>query len=110
MAAFVKGDVVVVPFPFSDLTNAKRRPALVLAGLPKNDLILCLITSQAANDNYTTLIENNDFETGSLSKTSYAKSNRVFTANEQLIAYKAGKLTTEKTNEIIAKLIAILQQ
>ena len=110
MAAFVKGDVVVVPFPFSDLTNAKRRPALVLAGLPKKDLILCLITSQSANDNYTTLIENNDFETGSLSKTSYAKSNRIFTANEQLIAYKAGKLTTEKTNEVIAKLIAILQQ
>jgi mRNA interferase MazF len=69
-----------------------------------------LITSQAANDNYTMLIENNDFETGSLSKTSYAKSNRVFTANEQLIAYKAGKLTPEKTNEVIAKLIAILQQ
>lgn len=110
MATFVKCDVVVVPFPFSDLTNAKIRPALVLAELTKNDLILCLITSQAANDNYTTLIENNDFETGSLSKTSYAKSNRGFTANEQLIAYKAGKLTTEKTNEVIAKLIAILQQ
>ncbi len=36
MAAFVKGDVVVVPFTFSDLTNAKRRPALVLAELTKN--------------------------------------------------------------------------
>ncbi|UBF27153.1 type II toxin-antitoxin system PemK/MazF family toxin [Kovacikia minuta CCNUW1] len=110
MATFVKGDVVVVPFPFSDLTNAKRRPSLVLAELSKNDLILCLITSQAANDTYTTLIESSDFETGSLNKTSYAKSNRVFTANAQLIAYKAGKLTTDKTNEVIAKLIAILQQ
>jgi mRNA interferase MazF len=50
MATFIKGDVVVVPFPFSDLSNAKRRPALVLAELNKNDLILCLITSRAAND------------------------------------------------------------
>lgn len=110
MAAFVKGDVVVLPFPFSDLTNAKRRPALVIAKLTQNDFILCLITSQPANNPYTTPIETNDFETGSLNKTSYAKSNRVFTANEQLIAYKAGKLTPEKTNEVVAKLITILQQ
>lgn len=110
MATFVRGDVVIVPFPFSDLTNAKRRPALVLAKLTRNDLILCVITSQATNDTYTTLIENSDFEVGSLNRTSYAKSNRVFTANEQLIVYKAGKLTPQKTNEVIAKLIAILQQ
>jgi mRNA interferase MazF len=58
----------------------------------------------------TTLIEASDFETGSLNQTSYAKSNRIFTANEQLIAYKAGKLTSEKANEVIMKLIAILQQ
>ena len=46
MEKFVKGDVVVVPFPFSDLTEAKRRPALVLAELDKDDRILCQITSQ----------------------------------------------------------------
>jgi len=88
MAAFVKGDVVVVPFPFSDSTSAKRRPALVIAELTRNDLILCLITSQTTNDSYTTLIESDDFETGSLNKTSYVKSNRVFTANEQTLLIK----------------------
>jgi len=41
MERFVRGDVVVVPFPFSDLTQAKRRPALVIAELEGNDLILC---------------------------------------------------------------------
>ncbi len=46
MAEFVKGDVVVVPFPFSDLTQAKRRPALVIATLAGDDLILCQITSR----------------------------------------------------------------
>jgi len=52
LAKFIKGEVVVIPFPFSDLTQAKRRPALVLAELEGDDLILCQITSQAIKDNY----------------------------------------------------------
>ena len=43
MERFVKGDVVVVPFPFSDLSGFKRRPALVAATIPGNDTILCKI-------------------------------------------------------------------
>lgn len=46
MERFVKGDVVVIPFPFTDLSGTKRRPALVLADLPGDDIILCQITSQ----------------------------------------------------------------
>ena len=60
MARFVKGDVVVVPFPFSDLTRAKRLPALVIAELEGDDLILCQITSQWVRDRYAVSIEEND--------------------------------------------------
>ena len=65
MATFVKDDVVVIPFPFSDLTHAKRRPALIVAALSGDDLILCQITSQKVRDSYTILLENSNFETGS---------------------------------------------
>lgn len=47
MEKFVKGDVIVVPFPFSNLTQAKRRPALIVAVLHGDDVILCQITSKA---------------------------------------------------------------
>jgi len=107
---FAKGDVVVVPFPFSDLSSTKRRPALVIAVLTKNDLMLCQITSQDKSDRYATVIADDDFETGSLNKPSYAKADRIFTSNERIIAYKVGKLTNVKTGEIISKLIAILQE
>jgi len=43
MARFVKGDVVVLPFPFSDLSQSKRRPALVITELLRNDIILIKI-------------------------------------------------------------------
>ena len=51
----VKGDVVVIPFPFSDLTGAKKRPALVIADAGGDDVIMCQITrlstwSSAANN------------------------------------------------------------
>lgn len=52
MGKFVKGDVVVAPVPFSDLSNSKRRPALVVATLTGDDVILCQITSQNVADSY----------------------------------------------------------
>ena len=50
MGAFVKGDVVVTPFPFTDLSANKKRPALVVATLLGGDVVLCAITSQSVAD------------------------------------------------------------
>jgi mRNA interferase MazF len=110
MATFVKGDVVVLPFPFSDLIEAKRRPAMIIASLERNDYILCMITSQDIGDRYSILIENTDFLAGSLNRTSYVKVNRLFTANERIILYKAGSLNSEKTDVVLGRLIELLQQ
>lgn len=70
MGQFVKGDVVVLNFPFSDLSQTKRRPALVLAALQCNDLILCQITSQAREDRYSVRLDTADFVSGGLSQSS----------------------------------------
>lgn len=50
-------------FPFSDLTRAKRRPALVVAELEGDDLILCQITSQNVRDKYAIPLKDEDFAT-----------------------------------------------
>lgn len=64
MERFVKGDVVVIPFPFSDLSGSKKRPAFVLADLPGDDFILCQITSQNAWDTYAIALESSHFISG----------------------------------------------
>ena len=110
MATFVKGDVIIVPFPFSDLTQTKRRPALVIATLPGDDLILCQITSQNITDSYAIAITNNDFASGGLNQNSNSRPNKLFTGDRQIILYQAGQIKPEKLEEVIAQIIGILQQ
>ena len=110
MAKFVKGDVVVVPFPFSDLTQAKRRPALVLAELSGDDVILSQITSQNIKDSYSIPLEIEDFESGSLNRNSNIRPNRIFTADQKILLYKIGRLKRDKIEETISGLIKILSQ
>lgn len=110
MERFIKGDIVVVPFPFSDLTRSKRRPALVLAKLEEDDLILCQITSQQVKDKYAISIEDNDLESGMLRQKSNIRPNRIFTADHHIVMYRAGHLHAAKIKEAIERIIDILQQ
>ncbi len=110
MAGFVKGQVVVVPFPFSDLTQAKRCPALVIAGLEGIDLILCQITSRAVLDKYAIPINDSDFEGKGLRQASNIRPNRIFTADSRIVLYQIGSLKTEKFARIIDKVIEIIRE
>ncbi len=110
MARFVKGDIVVLPFPFSDLSQAKRRPAMVIAELKGDDVILCQITSQWMKDEYAIPIEDADFIEGTLKQISHIRPNRIFTADSNIILYKVGHLKQKKIDEAIEKLIRILRQ
>lgn len=109
MARFVKGEVVVVPFPFSDLTQAKRRPALVVASLTGDDVILCQITSQVTRDDYALSIMAEDFVSGSLNQPSNVRPNRIFTADQNIILYLVGQLKSEVLEQIISQIIGILR-
>ncbi|MDR2622118.1 MAG: type II toxin-antitoxin system PemK/MazF family toxin [Dysgonamonadaceae bacterium] len=109
MEKFVKGDVVVIPFPFSDLTASKRRPALVLADLRGNDILLCQITSQQSDEKTALLLKAKDFVSGTLSSYSYIRPLRIFTADKTLIIRKAGSISVNLTNQVIDNIISVLK-
>ncbi len=50
MGLFAVREVVVVPFPFSDLSQAKDRPTICLAGLQRNEWLVCAVTSTGQGD------------------------------------------------------------
>ena len=97
-----------MPFPYTDLRTTKRRPALVVAGLPGNDVILCPITSQATRDPDAVLVVTRDFQQGSLQQDSYIRPTHLITADEGLVLYRVGTLTTAKMTEVTNRLIQVL--
>src|SRR3989339_253724 len=110
MAKFVKGDVVVIPFPFSNLSQSKKRPALILTVLQGNDLILCQITSKSIKDNYAISVDQNDFASGSLNQESNIRPNRLFTADNQIILYRIGNIKKINLDQVINKIIEIIKE
>lgn len=110
MERFVKGDVVVLPFPFSDLSSYKRRPALIVVDLIGDDVILCQITGENRQDAYSIELLGIDFKMGSLKKNSTIRPNVLFTANNSIIMYKAGSLSNNKVKDVEDKIIKIISK
>ena len=105
----VAGDVVVIPFPQTNLQVGKRRPALVVVDLPGDDLILCQITSQARFDPYSVILGPPDLQSGRLTLQSFGRTSRLFTVEKSVILYVVGQINAAKLAEIRGKLSALFK-
>ncbi len=101
--------VVLVSFPFSDLSRSKLRPAVVLAYAGRDDSILCQITSRAYGDNQAIPIEDHSFATGSLRVVSYVRPGKLFTANNSIMTAQVGTLKEGPFGKIIDAVVKILR-
>jgi mRNA interferase MazF len=102
------GDVVIIPFPYSDLSQSKRRPALVIAEAGRGDLLLCQITSNQIDVFNALCLKGFDFISGAIKPDIFIRGTKLFTANESLILGVAGHLTHSKVSEVICQLIEML--
>jgi mRNA interferase MazF len=101
--------VVLVQFPFSDLSATKLRPAVVLADAGRGDWVLCQITSNPYADTGTVRIDDGDFLSGSLQRTSHARPGKLFTANTALITAAVGRLKPDKHRQIVGAVVTMLE-
>lgn len=101
-------NIVLVPFPFSDLSSIKQRPALILSNREHNthneDIICCAITSNPREYAQSIKIAKSDLERGGLHLDSVVKPNKIFTLHQSLVRKAVGKLNAAKTEEIIKNL------
>ena len=108
MGAPTAGDVVLLRFPFSDLTGSKLRPALLMADAGRGDWIACQITSNPYADPRAITLPSDAFEVGGLQRVSYLRPGKIFTANAQLIASVRGSLRASVLARARAALVDII--
>ena len=103
-----QGDVVLVSFPFTDLTSSKRRPALVISPNSLNqlnqDLVLVAITSQVTADEYGLRLEESDSLEGKLPKSSMIKLTKIFTIHSTLVVKKLCAIQPEKVADALGRI------
>ena len=104
MVSLAARAVVLVRFPFSDLSHSKLRPAVVLADSGRGDWLLCQITSPPYGDVAAVPIEDADLEAGSLRMTSYARPGKLFTAGT------VGQLNPAAHERLIEAIVALLRR
>ena len=109
MGSLAAGSVVLVPFPFSDLSQSKRRPAVVLASAERGDWILCQITSNSYSDPRAVRLTDADFERGGLRVASHARPAKLFTAHESLFVSEAGLLRADALRKITDGVVSLIQ-
>lgn len=107
---YSRGDIVIVPFPFTDQTDSKPRPALVISNSKVNqtrDIILAQITSTLRNDEFSITIED-ALVTKSLRKDCEIRCNKIFTAEKSLVTGKISSIKAERYTEIYGKIVSLL--
>lgn len=109
MVSFTAGKIVLVPFPFSDLSRSKLRPAVVLADAGRGDWVLCQVTSNPYGDVRAVRLVEASFARGSLKVESFARPGKLFTASANLIVSEVAALKPLALKEIIGGVVTILE-
>lgn len=109
MGIFEVGDVVILPFPFSNLSSKKLRPAVVVAKADFNDLIFCQITSKDRSENGAIKLTLDNFDSGRLSLISYARPDKLFTGDASIIVDAYGKLNDATKQDLLDSIMQLFK-
>lgn len=108
------GDLILVPFPFTDLSSAKTRPALVLSRSDYNrdgrDVIVCGVTSNLSNAARGVLIQTRDLSQGRLPAPSRVKVDKVVTLQQNLVRRRVGHLKPASLGQVFKEFRALFPE
>lgn len=104
-----KGTIVLIPFPFTDLSSHKVRPAVVLShGLKGDDVVLAFISSQKIKRKETTDVviaqTSKGFTETGLKADSIVRISKIATLDKKIMLGTLGVVSKGTSAEIDAKI------
>lgn len=106
-------EIVLVPFPYSDLTATKRRPVLIVFNDGYNrkfhDVVVSAITSNQFQDAYSVELKNEDLEIGVLPESSVVKTHKLFTIHQGKIIKKFSLVKSDYFKQITEKIKVLIE-
>jgi mRNA interferase MazF len=106
-------DIVLINFPFSDLSGAKVRPALVISNQGYNtkslDTVVLALTSNLSASNYKVFVSNQDLESGRLPIDSAIRVDKPFSVLQSKILKVQAKILWVKFDEVRAAIAQLIQ-
>jgi mRNA interferase MazF len=109
---FEQGEIILISFPFSDLSTTKRRPVLVLSKKHHNDesedFVCCGITSNLQNKRFSIILNSDDLQQGKIPRTSRIKFNKIFTLEKKMAAKRLGQINEKMLKKVQDALVDLL--
>ena len=109
MGRLTVGDIVLIDFPYSDLTSFKTRPSLVVGNAEFGDIILCQVTSKRYSSKTAIILDPKDFASGGLKLASYIRPDKLLTIEPSHVHVMLGKLKSSKTKQVLRVLQDMFQ-
>ena len=98
-----RGDLIGIPFPYSDLTTKKRRPVLVLTFPDRHRDFVCLAVTSVPTIELAVVIDQKSMETGRLPMRSWIRCDKIFTLSEHIIAKNYGTVRDTALQDVMER-------
>lgn len=106
--SFDRGSVVMLPFPFSDLSKAKNRPVLALSTPDAYGDFIALAMTSRAHHAHSLAVSPEDCLVAALPKPTWIRTDKVFSFNEALVVKVVGKLSDKLIQQALDKLCKVV--
>ena len=103
-----RGSVVIIDFPYSNMRQFKRRPALALSDMAGDDMVVCQITSATNLNKYAVLLREDDHTKIGLRAISYARADKIFTIEKSMVLRVLPPVSDEVLQHVVDMIVEVI--